>query len=141
MVFQYRKSSGEVLGVSADNAAYAGQDATYYASVQDPPQPNGADLSTAKIWDGTNLRNATSGEISGFPASTATDLTLQQRAVAWNRLQGTDAITRKMLQAIVSVLLDEINTLRTNAALGLSARTMAQAKTAILNKLGSGTVD
>lgn len=47
----------------------------------------------------------------------------------------------KLLRALVAVLLDEINILRTHAAIGLPARTMAQAKTSIQNKIDAGTVD
>lgn len=45
----------------------------------------------------------------------------------------------RVLRALVSVLLDEVNTLRTLH--GLPQRTLAQAKTAILNRLDDSAVD
>lgn len=44
-----------------------------------------------------------------------------------------------LLKAFALVLLDEINAIRTNPALGLQARTVAQLKTAIKNKLPDPT--
>lgn len=52
--------------------------------------------------------------------------------------KGGDPIS---LRAIISILLDEINTLRTHAAIGLPARTLSQAKTAYDNAINSGAVD
>ena len=118
MVFMYRISSGEVMGVSTDPATYAGINTTYYGTRVDPPTPNGADLSVPKIWDGGSVRNATANEIAGFPNFAASDLNLQQRDMAWDKYQGSDGVTRKYLRAAVSVLLDEINLIRTSPCPG-----------------------
>lgn len=67
----------------------------------------------------------------------------EQRIAAKKRYDNTVTNTEeaKLLRAIVAVLLDEINTLRTHAAIGLPARTLAQAKTGIQNKIDAGAVD
>ena len=140
MVFLYRKTSGQVLGVSIDGTAYSGVDATYFASVQDPPTPNGADLAVAKRWDGTNLRNATNPEVSGFAAFIATDNNLVARAAAINRLQ-SDVILRKILRAIVGQMVTQLNTLRTQPSTTFAAITEAQAEQAIVDAINAGTFD
>jgi hypothetical protein len=95
-------------------------------------------LSIPKIYDTAQVRNATAQEQATFVTAAATDDNLQQRVSALN-LANNNPIQRKILMAIVSVLLDEINTLRTTA--GLGTRSMNQAKTAIQNKINSGSVD
>lgn len=162
MVFLYRKNGGEVLGVSTDPSAYADADATYYGALTDPAAPNGADLSVPKIYDGSQVRNASAPEQATFVTAAATDANLQQRTAAL-ALAITNPVQRKILIGIVSVLIDELNTLRqwdasfktaTNGAgtfaafktavAGLPAtpdRTLAQAKTAIQNVINNGLVD
>ena len=63
---------------------------------------------------------------------------LQKRSDAVNSLNDSDA-SNKLLCAVILVLLDEINTLRT--AVGLSTRTVNQVKTAVINKLNAGDAD
>jgi hypothetical protein len=138
MIILYRKNGGEVLGASTDVTAYAGVDNTFFGTVTDPPFPQGSDLSIPKIYDTAQVRNATAQEQATFVTAAATDDNLQQRVSALN-LANNNPIQRKILMAIVSVLLDEINTLRTTA--GLGTRSMNQAKTAIQNKINSGSVD
>lgn len=140
MIFLFRKSSGQVLIASTDNTNFAGSDPTYFGTVIDPPQPDGADLGIPKIWDGTNLRNATALEISNFPTFTATDVNLQNRTAAIVRLQ-TDVVFRKVLRAIVGQVVVQLNVLRTNPAIGLAAITEAQAENAIVNAINAGTFD
>jgi hypothetical protein len=65
-------------------------------------------------------------------------LNLKDRNRAKTKLGLSDG-EGKILRAIVAVLLDEINILRTNA--GLGQRTLNQAKNAIFTKLDSGNVD
>lgn len=47
----------------------------------------------------------------------------------------------KLMRSILLVILDEINLIRTNAALNLAARTKNQMVTAIQNKINSGAAD
>lgn len=138
MVYLYRKNGGKVEGVSSDNTAYAVIDTTFYATVTDPSAPNGSDLGTPKIWDGSAIRNATGPEIATFATALATDTNLSFRALAKQRLQ-QDLILRKVLQALVAALLTEINTLR--AQHSLAARTQTQAINAILANIDSGSFD
>ncbi len=63
---------------------------------------------------------------------------VSQRTDALSRLNSPDGFA-KLVRACALVLLDEVNTLRTNA--GLATRTAAQMKTAIQNKLNGGTAD
>lgn len=140
MIFLYRKSGGQVLGATVDVSAYAGIDATYFATVTDPPQSNGADLSVPKIYDLTNLRDATVPEQAAFVTAAASDLNLQQRAAAINRLQ-TDPVLRKILRAIVGSTLTAINPVRQNPTTTFAAISQAQAETAILAAINAGTFD
>lgn len=71
--------------------------------------------------------------------------------VAWQNLQDRSAASTifmvdtsssaKVLRATILVLLDEINILRAASVPSLSARTVAQARTAIQAKIDGGTVD
>lgn len=47
----------------------------------------------------------------------------------------------KFVRAVLLVILDEVNTIRTNPALGLAPRTAAQMRTAIQSKLNAGAAD
>jgi hypothetical protein len=140
MVFLYRINGGEVLGVSTSANAYQGVDSTYFATATDPAAPDGVDLSTPKIWDGTKIRNATQAEVSNFPTARTADQNLIDRGKAIEWLQ-SNPVQRKILRALVSVLVDEINILRTQPTTSFSARTNAQAFTAIINKINSGSFD
>ena len=162
MIFLYRINGGEVLGVSVDMGAYAGIDAAFYAAIADPPTPDGIDLSVPKIYDGTNLRNASPSEITNFTSARNTDQVLSDRngAKAW---VNTLPVNKKALQGIASVLLDEfnlhadkinsilsavdaassLNDLKSRVALiaDYPQRTMSQVLNAVDSKIDSGAVD
>jgi hypothetical protein len=110
MVFLYRKTGGQVLGVSTDPTAYAGADTTYYGVLTDPTLTNGADLGTPKIWDGSSVRNATAPEIAAFVTAEATDTNLQQRTQASAQVT-TEPLSRKVLRSLIDVLVAEITTI------------------------------
>ncbi len=143
----YRKNGGEVLGISVDSNAYIGIDPTYFGSIVDPTVLNGADLITPKHYDGvTTIRNATANEITTSAAATLTDINLQQRDLAIFRLQ-TDPVLRKVLRAIVSIMVTQLNLIRSHVdstaspASPLSQITQNQAVTAIVNAINAGTFD
>ncbi len=140
MIFLYRKNGGQVQGVSTDATAYAGVDATYYGTVTDPSAPDGADLGTPKFCDGVTVRNATAQEQSAFVTARVTDDNLIARQAAQD-LYGADVRFRKILRAIASVMVDEINIVRQSPSTTFAARTLAQFNTAITNKITSGSVD
>ncbi len=118
--------------------AYDNEDPTYFGTITDPTLPDGKDLAIPKIKDGTTVRNATGPEILTFATAKSTDQTLIDRASAKDTYD-LDPVAKKYLKAIVELMLDEINTLR--ALHSLSDRTLAQAKTAIDNKIDSGNFD
>lgn len=137
-LFLYRINGGKVLGISTDPAAYSNIDTSFFATIDNPSVPDGEDLTIAKIWDVTQVRNATSAEIAAFVTAESQDQVSTDRMQAKASINSLP-ITKKYLQAIVSLLLDEINTLR--ALHSLTDRTIAQAKTAIDNKIDSGNFD
>ena len=139
-VYLFRINGGQVLGVSIDATAYVGIDTSFFATVTNPPTPNGTDLAVPKIWDGTNLRNATAGEQTSFITAATSDLNLQQRNQAVVRLQ-TDPIFRKALGSIVDIVVQQLNTLRAAVIPPLPTITKAQAITAIVNAINSGAND
>jgi hypothetical protein len=139
-VYLFRINGGQVLGVSIDATAYAGIDTSFFSTISNPPTPNGTDLSIPKIWDGTNLRNATAAEITSFATAATTDANLQARVAAIHRLQ-TDPIFRKALSAIVDVTVQQLNVLRAAVIPALSPITKAQAINAIVNAINSGADD
>jgi hypothetical protein len=138
MVFQYRKRGGQVLAASTDPNNFT--DDVYFGVLTNPPTPNGTDLSVPKIWDGTQVRNATAPEIATFASAAAIDQNLIERdqAVAWFT---ANPVQRKILRGMMAVMVDEINILRQNPTAVLSARTQTQGETAVLNKIASGAVD
>jgi hypothetical protein len=139
--YLYRINGGQVLVAAADIAWIASMfDATYYRTVTDPPTPDGGSLSPPKIYDGTRVRNATTQEQSAFLAASATDTTQQERARASAYLQ-VDPVFRKVLSALVDVLVQQINVLRTQPSTTFTAITKAQAKTAIINAINDGSND
>lgn len=138
MTFLYRINGGQVLGASVDAAAYANIDATLFGVLTNPTLLNGADLGVAKIWDGTRIRNATNPEITAFATAAAQDQIVSDRAIAKAWFQ-SNPVQRKVLRAIVSVIVDELNILRANDS--LAPRTTTQAYTAVLARIDDGTVD
>ena len=139
MIYLFRVNGGEVLSVSIDPTAYAGID-SLLSTVTNPPTPDGLDLAVPKIWDGTNLRNATAGEIATFVTAAATDLTTTQRNTAVARFQ-TDPNFRKVLRSIVGLMVTQLNIVRQNPTTVFAAITQAQAETAIVNAINAGTFD
>jgi hypothetical protein len=76
--------------------------------------------------------------VSGTPLRVIeTNATLRNQAI--NLLSNDIGANPKFVRAVLLVLLDEINVLRT--ALSLAQRTVAQAKTAVQNKINSGSAD
>ncbi|HWP59544.1 MAG TPA: hypothetical protein VNL14_16750 [Candidatus Acidoferrales bacterium] len=108
--FLYRKSSGQVHGVST-TGDFGTVDTTYFGVVQDPLIPDGADLVPTKIFSAGIVRNALEVEIAGFQAAVDNDNNLIQRQQAGEMLSGTRA-TSKFVRALLLALLDEINLLR-----------------------------
>lgn len=145
MVVLYRLNGGQALAISSDNATFDTRDTTFYGVVIDPAMPDGENVN-GKIVVGTTLRNATAGELAAFATAEATDTNLQQRVIAIVELD-TDPVRRKVLRGIVSVLIDELNLIRAkvsntaNPAQPMPARTLSQARTAIINTINGGTVD
>jgi hypothetical protein len=140
VVFFYRKNGGQVYGAATVNPAYDGVDAPLFGTIIDPPTPDGEDLATPKIFDGTNVRNATAGEITSFALAEAADTTLILRTLAKQRLQN-DPILRKLLGALLSVILMEINRLRQNPTTTFGAISHGTAINAILTAIDSGSFD
>jgi hypothetical protein len=75
------------------------------------------------------------------PAVKAAAKNLTDRTGASDRFVSGIDLEAKALRALALIVLDEINTIRTNAALGLAPRTLAQLKTAFTNKLNAGSAD
>lgn len=113
-------------------------------------------LGFAKIMDGGSCRNATQPEIDGFPAAEAADEALMDRDRARDLFQNHPN-WRKLLTAFSDIIKDEFNIVRTwtrdfktEAAAAtsladfqsriaglpdLNDRTLAQLKTAMLNRM------
>lgn len=136
--FLYRINGGQVQGASLDPTAYDNRDTQFFDIAIAVATPDGQNLVPPKIFDGTVVRNATSAEQTAFAAAEATDDNLLHRRRA-KELLDTQLQMRKILRALVKVLVDEINTLRAQHA--LPARTNAQAFTAIQNEIDAGTFD
>ena len=162
MIYLYRKNGNKVIGASIDNSTYDSVNSTYYGTIIDPAIPDGGDLSVPKIVDGSSIRNATAPEIANFAVAEAADANLQNRESAISSIDN-NVVQKKVLQAITSVIVDELNTLRqwemsfkTEVAAATSLanlqtrvaglpnlpdRTLAQAVTAVRAKINAGDVD
>lgn len=89
-------------------------------------------------------RTAANGVVAGFDWSDAAELSAQNsrdRTSAATIFMTDTSAAGKILRATILVLLDEINILRAASVPSLPARTIAQARTAIQNKIDGGTVD
>jgi len=118
-VFLIRKNGGEALGASV--SAFTGIDTAYFESFTPASKPDGIDLATPKIKDGTKLRNATSGEITGFPAKrTADDIAVRKTSYK-NMID--DKLNGAIWRAICKVIAD--------GTTGTKAQIIAAVKTAI----------
>lgn len=81
--------------------------------------------------------------IDGFDRSQAAQNTYdnqQARDEAANNLSSREA-ANKLVRAVALAVLDEINTLRAALVPPLPARTVAQLRTAVQNKITAGTAD
>lgn len=159
LYFIYRVNGGEVLSVSVDSQSPL--PSSYLGEIQDPKTPNGSDLSSPKIYDGSQVRNATAQEISNFSVAAAQDEAMIARESSAKLMDlGLNGIIHK---SIVQNIVDEINILRgwimdfkaqvaasTNLANlqsrvasldNLPDRTYTQARNAIKTAINSGTND
>ena len=135
--FRYRTSSGELLGESVNQFVPLG----FGRSQIENPTDNRTEVANpppGKFWiyDGTQLRDATAGEIAGFPAFQDADDELRTRQIAELEVDVVNSIAGKHLRALALVVMDEINILRGQH--GLPDRTVAQLKNAVKNKISSG---
>lgn len=73
------------------------------------------------------------------PPPTANDILVGDRTAAINDLLTDPSPLSKLDRAILLVVLDEVNVIRTQLA--LASRTVAQFKTAVQTKLNSGAAD
>lgn len=138
----YRINGGEVYKISTNGQTFADRNTAYWGMLTDPSLPDGTNvrdetgalrvLGFAKIWDGTDVRNATQAEIDGFVTSEADDDKLQDRDAARDLFQ-THPRFRKLLIAFADIIRDEINILRSQH--GLPDRTLTQLKNAINNRM------
>jgi len=124
--YLYRKSSGEVIGASTDEAAFF--ESEFFGVVQSEEK---IDVAAARFTDGEQIREATIEEAAKFSESLLAD------AVAEQKTQAKDAIDLKeqsgflprSLRGLAAVLLAEINEMRKD--LGMEAKTLENLKTAI----------
>lgn len=114
----YRITSGEILILST--SAITPPD-SYTANYAPASTPDGTDLSSPKIKDGTAMRNATGGEIAGFGAYTTTDAKLAAKAAQKTWFDSGNASYELRFRGLMLVVRDEINTIRADADIGLSA--------------------
>lgn len=138
----YRINGKEVIKISSKGQTFADRNGTYWGVLTDPPLPDGTEfknddrelkiLGFAKIWDGTNVRNATQAEIDNFVVAESDDDKLQDKDEAINLFK-THPRFRKMMIAFADIIKDEINILRSQH--GLPNRTLVQLKTAIENRM------
>lgn len=144
----YSVSSNEVVKINPKGQLFSDRDTAFWGVLTDPALPDGNEvrdtsgflmgplrvLGLSKIAvPGTNtVRNATQAEIDGFEASQM-DIDSQQEANRAKELLNSHPQFRRVLVAMADILKDEINILR--AQHGLPARTLAQFKTAMLNRI------
>lgn len=148
----YRLNGGEVKGISIADPWPLFPDA-FFGKVVDPPTPDGGNLSPRKIYDGTDMRNATAAEITNFAVAESDDENLQARTLAKDLLDEARSVaTIKAIKALIELLVDDLNILRQqfNTTTAESAqlttttfpdRTVALVKTGLKNKLDSGVAD
>lgn len=132
--FIYRTNGGEVIGSSTQPPIGT---EPFLSVATDPLTPDGTDLAIRKIHVSGTVRNATQSEIDNFAVAEAADNVIAARLTAKTLFD--NSTTGKLFRAFASILVDEINTLRGQHS--LAPRTLAQLRTAILNRIDSGTVD
>lgn len=111
--FAFRKTSNQIVGASI--ASRSGELDRYHDEFQPATAPDGLDMATPKIRDGTALRNATAGEIAGFGAFETADNTAGRRAALKRRVTRDTSID-SMLQTIATSSGTPISTVRTTYA-------------------------
>lgn len=137
-VFLYRINGGEVFGVSTTTAAYSQLTDPLLTFVDSPSTPDGENLAGPKIFIApSTVRNATAPEIAIFATARAFDLNVTQKQDAQDAID-VGPVTRKTLKALILVLIEEINTLRSLHS--LPDRTLSQAVTAIKSKISNEDV-
>ncbi len=142
----YRKNGGQVIALNSNLSSYAFIDTTYLATIVNPPcpsdhdLPSGADFSKPTIWDGSTLRPATGPEQATFVTAAATDATLQHRSLALAHLQ-SDPGMRTILQAIIGLMVQQLNMVRTQPTTTFAALTPAAVVQAIADAITAGSFD
>src|SRR3954469_10785963 len=94
--------------------------------------------------DGTEFQKwATAGNTTdpADPPLDAAAIQADQRVGAVTQMNADASANSKFIRAVLLVILDEVNVIRGNFAPALAARTPAQLKTAIQNKINSGAAD
>jgi hypothetical protein len=136
--FLFRINGGEVQGVSVDPNTYSSVTDPLLDFVVNPSTPDGADLGIPKIFiSPSTVRDATAPEIANFPVDEAFDLNVTQKQTAEDLID-VQIVFRKSFKALILVLIDEINVLRTLHS--LPDRTLSQAVTAIKAKISNEDV-
>ena len=142
----HRVRGGEVLKISLRGQLFDDRDTVFWGVLIDPPRPDGdtvRDLSGAtpgpmralgfaKVFDGTDVRNADQAEIDQMPIDEDED-EKDQDAAAAIVLAEVHPQFRKVVKALALITMDEINLLR--AQHSLTARTKPQVLTALMNKI------
>jgi hypothetical protein len=98
-----------------------------------PTLPDGVPLNECKVVNGTVVA-LTESDKTAIAAAEATARQAAIRAAAKDSFDA-DLANSRLLRAIVAVMVEQINTLRTNPTTAYSAATEAQVRTAIRNKL------
>jgi len=133
--YKYRARSGEVQGSSVNQYPTL---PVHLSQVEDPSIV-GEYPGEHPLYDGTQIRQATTAEVAGFPAANLEDDKDRTRASAEASLTRSDDGLGMITRALALVVLDEVNILRSQHA--LAPRTAAQLKGAIKNKITSKDAD
>jgi hypothetical protein len=140
----YRANGGQVLVVSDSplTASYIPGtfDRAYYLVANNVSAPDGVDLSVPKIYDGSVVRNATAQEQTTFATAAAADATQQTRAQAILALR-SDMVFRKVIGAVVDVMVQQLNILRTQPTTAFSALDKTAVKAVIEGRIADGSND
>lgn len=135
--FLFRVNGGEVLGISVDPNTYSDLADPFLDSVVNPSTPDGENLVPTKIWDLTNVRNATAPEIANFVVAADADQVESDKQDAQDLIE-LQGVFRRSFKAVILALIEEVNVLR--ALHSLPPRTLTQAVNSIKEKISDGTV-
>jgi len=140
MVFLYRINGGQVQSsfTRAQDAIY---DPTFFALVEDPPAPDGTDLTPPKIYvvASNTMRNATDPEIANFATAQAADATTAQRTSAQNLF--TDPVIGKALRGIAGEMVAVANTVRLDPNTTYGALDVNTIVNQILDAIAAGSYE